>query len=476
MRAANDLRTTAAIAVAAALLYAVLGQTTLYHNDGHRLLELLHRGDLNFGRHFLALPGMTLFHETIGTWGGLPPFRSLTLLSALGSGTATAITWAMAREFGASRAGATAAAALFGAVFPVLFFATIVEFHGLFLPFALATLWCGGRWARTRSPWAAAAAGVLAAVAMQLHATGALLPVTTAAMFWAETRLAPRRQRLRQIALLGITFTVLAGAFVWFWAALGWLTGSPLSAERRGWQLVLHGVSSLPRWTWSEWLLPFLPLSPLPLAALARRDLRASGLAILGPAGCYLALAATVLGIPEHGAYLAPLAAPLALLAVRMFGTRMALAAAAATALVNVGCVLVTDVEGARYRALAAGISSLAATDRVVVLYCEPKYGSDDEHVDELAAVRLFRPDTEVFQLQELAAREPAQLTPDPKVMAAAWRAIHAERRVLMTHGSLQRLRRWYPSGALLVAAFESVYELRPLRTADFDGFELVAR
>jgi hypothetical protein len=311
---------------------------------------------------------------------------------------------------------------------------------------------------------------------MQLHATGALLPMTTTAVFWAESRGVPRGERLRQVAALAMAFAAVAAAFLWLWATLGWMASSPLDPRTTIWQLAARSASWLPRSTWSEWLLPFLPLSPLPFFALARRDLRASAVAILVPVAGYLALASTMLGVPEHGAYLAPIAAPLALLAVRMLGARAALATAVATAIVTVAGVIANDREGVRYRELAAGITALAAADRAVLLYCEPRYGTEDQHVDELAAVRLFRPDTEVFQLQELADREPSQLTPDPQVMAAAWRTIHAQHRVLVTHGSLERLRRWYPSGASLVAAFEAVYELRPLRNAGFDGFELVAR
>ena len=90
----------------AAAVYVALGQTTLHHNDGHRILELIGTGELDFGRHHLATPVMYAFHQVVGAPLGLPPFQSVTLLNGVSSAVAVGLFYSGVRALGVCGADA----------------------------------------------------------------------------------------------------------------------------------------------------------------------------------------------------------------------------------------------------------------------------------------------------------------------------------------------------------------------------------
>ena len=196
----RDLWIAALVGLAAAAAYATLGQTTLHHNDGHRILELIGTGELDFGRHHLSTPAMYAFHHLVGAPLGLLPFRSVTLLNGLSSAVAVALLYTSARTLGLPRGSALGAAALFGGCFPVLFFATLVEFHGVFLPWITLSFWLACRWLRTGHVAWALSMGAVAGLATQLHSMGIFASGLFSAWLWTARPDVPARRRLAQAA------------------------------------------------------------------------------------------------------------------------------------------------------------------------------------------------------------------------------------------------------------------------------------
>jgi hypothetical protein len=476
MVSANDAKTACWLAAAAALSFGLLGQTTLYHNDGHRLLELLHRGELDFGRHYLSLPTMVWFDRLVGGPLGLSPQRSVTWLNALCSGAAVGLTFVAARRLGEPRRRALLAAGLFAGTFPVFFFATLVEFHGIYLAFAIASFLLAARWAAAPGFRAAVWTGAMAGLATQWHASGILLVPSWALWFWGERRDLPAVRRALQIVVAGAAYLAVFLPFQQLWQSVGWAESIRISRAPFGLAMLQHLAARLPVVFWTDWIRPFLPMSLLLFWAVLRGRQRFLALAVLTAAVAYSVLGAIVLGVSELGVYAAPLAAPLAILAVRVLPTRFAAVVIVGLLLFGTAAVLRHDSEGARYRDFVRGLAVLRADADVVVLFCEHPAGRIDERLDELAAIRVFAPDTAVFVLTELAAREPAELEPSIGPMVAAWGQLHRGRRVLLGRGSRDRLAQEYASGQLLLDALAGAYDFVPRLVDGFDGFELVPR
>lgn len=472
----GDGRIAALVGLLAALIYTALGQTTLHHNDGHRILELLATGELDFGRHHLATPLIYAFHEVVGAPLGLQPHRSVTLLNALSSGVAVALVFSGGRLLALPRARAGAAAALFGACYPVLFFATLVEFHGVFLPWVTASFWLACRWIRRDGFSVALAVGATAGVATQVHSMGVFASGLFALWFWASRPDLARGRRAAQGVAAIATHALVFLACTAYWQSLGWSVGSALGALPTGaalWDKLWSGIAAT---TWRELLLPFAPLPLFAAWALSRPSERPVAIALFAGCAPYLALSTLILGVSEHGAYLAAVAAPMALLAAATAPLQLLAAAAGLTAIVSAGLTWSHDSEGARYQSFVTGLEQLVEDDRFVLLYCEDPVPGPDAHVDELAAVRIFAPTTESMRLESLAA-QPAELVGSQIVaMAGALPALQAGARLVMGQATVTALRTRYQSGPLLLSALEQVYRLEPRRLAGFDGFELLVK
>ena len=472
----GDGRIAALVGLLAALVYTALGQTTLHHNDGHRILELLAKGELDFGRHHLATPLMYAFHEVLGAPLGLQPHRSVTLLNALSSGVAVALLFSGGRLLALSRARAGAAATLFGACYPVLFFATLVEFHGVFLPWVTASFWLACRWIRRDGFGVALAVGATAGVATQVHSMGVFASGLFALWFWASRPDLTRSRRAAQGLAAIATHALVFLAFTAFWQSLGWSVGSALGALPTGAELFGRLMSGIAITAWRELLLPFLPLPLFAAWSLTQASERPVAIALFAGCAPYLALSTLILGVSEHGAYLAAVAAPMSLLAARTAPLRLVAAAAVLTATVTAGLTWNHDSEGARYRGFVTGLEQLVGEGRMLLLYCEDPVPGPDAHVDELAAVRIFSPTTESMRLESLAA-QPTELVADQIVaMAGALPALQAGARLVMGKATVAALRTRYQSGPLLLSALEQVYRREPRRLAGFDGFELLVK
>lgn len=460
----------------AAAVYVALGQTTLHHNDGHRILELIGTGELDFGRHHLATPVMYAFHQVVGAPLGLPPFQSVTLLNGVSSAVAVGLFYSGVRALGVSTPAALGAAALFGGCFPVLFFATLVEFHGVFLPWATLSFWLACHWQRrARLGWAVAM-GAVAGVATQLHSMGIFASGLFAAWFWTARPDVPARRRLAQsaAAIAAHAAVFLAGTAIW--KSLGWSVGSALDALPRGAALIAAIFEAMPRTAWRELLLPFAPLPLFAAWALTKPAHRAQAAALGLACLPYLALSGLILGVSEHGAYLATVAAPMAALAAQVVGPRVLAGAALVTILVNAGLTWAHDTEGPRYRAFVAGLREVAGADRCLLLYLEDPVPGPDQYVDELAALRVLDEPTACQNIGELFAELQARPAAEIAAMAKALPALYGNPRLLMGKATHQTLTDRYPSGPKLLAALEQGFRFEPLGRGGFAGFELLPR
>ena len=104
----------------------------------------------------------------------------------------------------------------------------------------------------------------------------------------------------------------------------------------------------------------------------------------------------------------------------RAFPDADAAAAAVAALLCNLSLTWRHDTEGARYRGFVAGLEQVVGPQRSLLLYCEDPVPGPDAHVDGLAAVRVFAPETESWRLGELAAAPPERVRQQLADMAAA--------------------------------------------------------
>ena len=472
----RDLWIAALVGLAAAAAYATLGQTTLHHNDGHRILELIGTGELDFGRHHLSTPAMYAFHHLVGAPLGLLPFRSVTLLNGLSSAVAVALLYSSARTLGLPRGSALGAAALFGGCFPVLFFATLVEFHGVFLPWITLSFWLACRWLRTGHVAWALSMGAVAGLATQLHSMGIFASGLFSAWLWTARPDVPARRRLAQAAAAIAVHAVVFLAGTAFWRSLGWSVGSALDALPRGYALVAALAETLPRTAWRELLLPFAPLPLFAAWALTKPLLRAQAVALWVASLPYLALSALILGVSEHGAYLATMAAPLAVLAAQVAGPRLLAAAAVVMVAVTGAQTWAHDTEGPRYRAFVEGLRVVAGDDRCVLLYCEDPVPGPDEHVDELAALRVLDDPTESKNIGALMAEIEVSGPVQIAGMTRALPALYPGARLLMGAATRQTLGSRYPSGPGLLTALEEVFEFELRQAGGFVAFELIPR
>jgi len=475
----GDRAMAALVTFVAALIYVGLGQTTLHHNDGHRILELLQTGEMDFGRHHLSVPVMHAFHRWIGEPLGMLPHRSVTMLNGINSALAVGLVFLSSRVAQLTRRQALVAATLFGGCFPVLFFATLVEFHGVFLPSVTFAFWLACVWMRRGGYRWALAMGAVAGIATQLHSMGIFASGLFSLCHWAAR---PDRAVWRKLTESLAAVAAHAALFIAgtaLWQSLGWSVGSALDALDalpRGMELVKALAELMPKTAWREFLLPFTPLSLITLWALTKRPGRAAAAALLLGSLPYIALSALILGVSEHGAYLATLTAPMALLAARMLPLRTLTLIALGTLAFNAAFAWRHDSEGERYKSFIAGLKQVGGEDRCLLLYCEDPVPGPDTFVDELAAVRVFAPTTASIRLEEFAAAPKSQVQGQVEAMTKAMPSIYLGVRLLMGEASRECLRDDYQSGPLMLTALEQVYRFVPRKRLGFEGFELIAR
>lgn len=302
-----------AIAGAGLILYLLLGQSTFYEADGQGIVKQLAAGGRAHYLHFLFMPMLGAVKWLLAPLD-LGAYRVACVASALGTATGVLFLHRAAAWFGRDRRTALWIG-LFVATAPaVVFFATIVEFHGVFFAFAgLAWLALAGLVARP-GVGRAMLLGAATCLAACVHGTGQLLTVLLFGWFLGEswTR---RRRAGRALALV----VLAAGTHLALFVALQRALDLPAGNQIAYWGRYLAApppALELVEKIWSEWLLPFCPLSVLSLAALSSKSevFRLAAFALALPVyltTCYLLIP----GGTERGAYQLPLAFAAALLA-----------------------------------------------------------------------------------------------------------------------------------------------------------------
>ena len=325
-------------------VYLVLGQRTFHANDGPGFVYYLAHDQLSHALHFLYLPILGFVRDAFG-WTGLDTVGLATLASALG--TAIGVVWlhAAAAGLGCGRGDSLVVAAAVGLLPGVLFFATVVEVHGVYLAFAGLGWWCVSRAVPAPTPGRVVLVGCASALGASVHASGQLLAPLFAGFLVASWRDVPWRRRL---AAGGAVLAVHAVAVFVIAAAVRPPGGGVVSQAGYFEQwLRPFQLAELARSVWNEWLWPFAPFSLLWLAAFRKPGLVPEALATAGPVLLGLTAAFVLIPMPadnpEHGAYLFGMAFPAVLLTVRSVARPLVLAAVAVGATVGVADVVRHD-------------------------------------------------------------------------------------------------------------------------------------
>lgn len=341
---------TCVLAAVLLALVVVLRQDAIHGLDAQHLIGMVRdHGDLNYS-HPLYLPLMHRWHALLAPLG-CTPFESLRLASGLGVVLGAIALHRAGLALGLPRAPALVATALACSVPAVVFFATVVELHGVFLaPAGIAFwLWASANTAtdpRTRAR-RFAALGVATAVASGVHTSGHfllwLLPALTAGFSgrrppWRSFALTLGVHALVSVSLTFLLRTPSAGGGAGLGAALA--DAFAYWAPRVPW--APHEVAAL---LWREWVFPFLPLSLATCAALAVRAQRRFALLLLVGIAPLLGLSWLLLHreLYERGAYLLPFAWPGALLVTCWWRPRHQLTAIGVALALAIGQVVVHD-------------------------------------------------------------------------------------------------------------------------------------
>lgn len=313
--------------VAALLLYLSQGQRALYADDGFFILASLQTGAWQNTSHEAYLPLLQGFARLVD-WLGWSPIRTVTALSATGSAIGVWFTHAGLRAAGCTPRQAHAATAAVALTPAVAFFATAVEYHGLFFGFAQAAFWATARFARQPTLGRAGVLAAAMAVAALVHSTGWLLPVALLP-FWLATA---ERRPLGLAVGAGLGFALTAALGVWAARAVGVGLVPPVGPLIliEWWPEAVARLRHVPLVLLREWLLPATPLVLLAVSASLHAEVRYLALGCLATAVGYAVPCAVILSdrLCEHGAYLLPCVGPLAFVAVRRFDWRIVAAAA----------------------------------------------------------------------------------------------------------------------------------------------------
>ena len=298
------------------LVYLLLRRPGFYEVDGQSLVHWLAVGKGNHDRHMLFLPVARLLAAPLLA-SGLTPFEALRAVSAIGMSLSVLLFWAAALRLGRIRTDRLLMATAIAVSPALLFFATIVEFHGLFMAFAGLAWFFEACLERSRRSWPwAVSMGISTGLAALVHATGQLLGPLLPLFYLARSRdrSLPLRPALRHAAQsLGCHVGVVLLIALWMRSSgtqgqedyiLSFLTSLPPLAEL---------FSDL----WFEWFLAFLPVSLLCWCAFRDPARRLQTLWLLVSVLGYVLMSwVLVPGMYERGAYLLPLVYPAARLAL----------------------------------------------------------------------------------------------------------------------------------------------------------------
>ncbi|PIE24797.1 MAG: hypothetical protein CSA62_02915 [Planctomycetota bacterium] len=319
--------------------YLLYAQRSFYLHDGLQIVYThLHTGNLSHPRHPLYLPLAAEFVKALEFTGASIHTRAVWF-----SGACTCIAALffalLGREFAWRRGSYLGLALIFGTCPAVLFFATVVEFHALFLLCAAIAFWWAERCYRRAEArslphrlLAAAALGLITWSSAMAHSTGNLILAPIAVTWLVRKSLRACLPEL--VAMTAIHLALLLLATPLLHAALGRAESPGQPGEwLREW---FHPDGAFSRFAtvwFRELLLPLAPAS-LAILVLRRADWPRALWVILGLLP-YALLCTFILvddsGTPIHerGAYFLPWLIPgLILLLQRIRESRSSLARA----------------------------------------------------------------------------------------------------------------------------------------------------
>jgi hypothetical protein len=454
--ASTDAAAAAVVAVVAFVVACALQQHTFYKGDGHVYLLGIVEGQLQHPHHML-FKALVSWTHWLGAPLGVSLYEAAVLLSALGTGIGVGCACLASRGLGRSRRHAVAVAVLMLSVPAVLFFATVVELHGIFLGFCGPALLATAALARRPTLWRGVGFGAALALAYLGHASAALLPAVLLPLALCYPAGGGGVTRVRALLAPTLAAAVLFGGFLVALPWLGRVTGLGADTESAAAYVArdaLAFAADVGRWPvtlWHEWVLPYAPLNLVALWACWRGTSRAPARWLHLALVPYYLVCVLLLPSAEHGAYLTVFAWPLALIAVRECRSWSVVVVAAAGFAGGVGWIARHD-QPELARAFGDGVRA-AADGRGVFLLL----GDDAEAKASLIAL----PDVDVLLVLHAGA-VPAE------VLGGVMDRLDAELRtrwrngdvVLLTEGAVRRLGDVVPSGGLVVEALRKRYQL----------------
>lgn len=327
-------------------VYLGLGQTGFYKADGPGFVLKLERGDWSHYAHFLYLPILHLLKAVLGPFG-LTDYRIACVGSALGSALGVFALHRASARLGLGWLDALLVVLLVAFAPSIVFFATVVEVHGVFFGFVGLAWWAAVRLLERPGWRTAVALGSATALASFVHSTGHLLLV---ALFpWLLARHLVKGARPGpMLGCLAVTALVHAAYAVALPIVLSWFgLRAPVSdvvAYTTTFFANPPGLGVVPKTVFLDWLVPFLPISVMWFLAVFerghRRETLGFGLSLI----VYLGVTSVLIrGLGEQGAYLAPLAFVAALLTLAAFRRPMLAGLVALAIVVSVVSVIEND-------------------------------------------------------------------------------------------------------------------------------------
>ena len=362
------------IAVFALLAYLALGQEAFYKIDGQVTLERIARGWIGHGSHLMADAWARVFRDLVAPLGWTL-YESVVAFSAA-STAASLVPLHLAARSVCTRQQAALACGLFAVAPAVVFYASVVEFHGPFLAFAslafLAATKLGAAPTARRAFAFGVLAGLLSSFSQLAHSSGAILP----ALLVPWVVVVARNTRHARAPLFVIAASLLASVAIHWLMLRGWpslLRALEILEPKPGGRSALAGQDYLAahldtlewtqaRFAWItlvyEWLWPFATAS---LLAFARPTLRWGRSALTIALMPYLGIAFLLMRHEnEFGAYVMPCAWLACILAARAYASRTLLACCSLAGLAAVSTVWLhdRDAKSAQYKAAFATVEA----------------------------------------------------------------------------------------------------------------------
>ncbi len=314
-----------ALLIVGCVVFGFSAQDAMHHNDALFQIYRTEIGDPAHPWHRLALVPGVCIHWVLERFG-CSALQSLQWTSALFASIGVAAGYRALRALAVSPTQALWAALLVASTPAVFYFATVVELQAIAFGCAAVAFWAFAVFARRIRPGAACVFGAMSGLAGEVHSLLHLLPG-----LYFLFHLGIGRQPIGS-QILGKTWVVpwliviathaaVAAGIEWCvpWSGLNDVLSTSAYIAQAG---ASHrsGVAVIFEILWLEYVLPYLPCSVLLVGAWRQPSFRplcvAIGVAVMGCwLICYQLLADQ--NHDEHGAYLLPLAIPLAFCTVR---------------------------------------------------------------------------------------------------------------------------------------------------------------